>query len=78
MSRGNAGVVVAEDADQKYVTGNTKEQDISGNIKLGDIGIYLRDTFRQYVKQIEMTSFVRYINPSYISYVVYRQTWMTA
>ena len=47
-------------------TGDTKQQDISGNIKLGDIGFYLRETFRQYFKQIEMTSFVRYIDPSYI------------
>lgn len=65
-SRGHALVVVAEGAGQKYVTGDIKEQDISGNIKLGDIGFYLRDTFRQYFKEIEMTSFVRYIDPSYI------------
>jgi len=64
--RDHAVVVVAEGAGQKYVTGDTKEQDISGNIKLGDIGTYLRDTFRQYFKQTEMTSFVRYIDPSYI------------
>ena len=65
-SRDHAVIVVAEGAGQKYVTGEIKEQDISGNIKLGDIGTYLRDTFRQYFEQIEMTSFVRYIDPSYI------------
>jgi len=65
-SRGHALVVVAEGAGQKYVAGETKEQDISGNIKLGDIGFYLRDTFREYFQQKGITSFVRYIDPSYI------------
>jgi 6-phosphofructokinase 1 len=64
--RGHAVIVVAEGAGQKYVTGEQKEQDISGNIKLGDIGVYLRDAFRQYFNEREMTSFVRYIDPSYI------------
>ncbi len=65
-NRGHALVVVAEGAGQKYVTGDLKEQDISGNIKLGDIGLFLRDTFRQYYKEKKITSFVRYIDPSYI------------
>ncbi len=64
--RGHALVVVAEGAGQKYVTGGSGEKDISGNVKLGDIGMYLRDTFREYFKQTGMTSFVRYIDPSYI------------
>ena len=64
--RGHAVIVVAEGAGQKYVTGEQKEQDISGNIKLGDIGVYLRDAFRRYFNEREMTSFVRYIDPSYI------------
>jgi 6-phosphofructokinase 1 len=64
--RGHAVIVVAEGAGQKYVTGDLKEQDISGNIKLGDIGVYLRDAFRGYFNERDMTSFVRYIDPSYI------------
>lgn len=66
QSRGHAVIVVAEGAGQKYVTGDIKEKDISGNVKLGDIGIFLRDTFRNYFEERKMTSFVRYIDPSYI------------
>jgi 6-phosphofructokinase 1 len=64
--RGHAVVVVSEGAGQRYVTGDQVIRDLSGNIKLGDIGIFLRDTFREYFNEIGMTAFVRYIDPSYI------------
>ena len=64
--RGHAVVVVSEGAGQRYVTGDKVIKDPSGNIKPGDIGIFLRDTFREYFNKIGMTAFVRYIDPSYI------------
>ena len=64
--RGHAVIVVAEGAGQKYVLGDKRERDLSGNIKLGDIGLYLRDTFRDYFAARNISSFVRYIDPSYI------------
>jgi 6-phosphofructokinase 1 len=64
--RGHAVVVVSEGAGQRYVKEDQTVQDPSGNIKPGDIGIFLRDTFKEYFKKIGMTAFVRYIDPSYI------------
>lgn len=64
--RGHAVVVVAEGAGQRYVRGEKGERDASGNIKLGDIGSFLRDRFRSYFKEIGMDTNVRYIDPSYI------------
>ena len=65
-ARGHAVVVVAEGAGQKYVQGDRIERDPSGNIKLGDIGVFLRDKFKEYFSKIGMEVFVRYIDPSYI------------
>ncbi len=65
-ARGHAVIVVAEGAGQRYVTGKRREHDPSGNIKLGDIGLFLRDTFKGYFAGKNITSFVRYIDPSYI------------
>ncbi|PXF57002.1 MAG: diphosphate--fructose-6-phosphate 1-phosphotransferase [Deltaproteobacteria bacterium] len=64
--RGHAVVVVSEGAGQRYVAGDQVIRDPSGNIKLGDIGVFLRDTFRKHFNEIGMTAFVRYIDPSYI------------
>lgn len=65
-ARGHAVIVVAEGAGQRYVMGDHIERDESGNIKLGDIGIFLRDTFKKYFKSKGMDAYVRYIDPSYI------------
>ncbi len=64
--RKHAVIVVAEGAGQKYVSGDKMERDPSGNVKLGDIGLFLRDTFRSHFKKIGMEAYVRYIDPSYI------------
>ncbi len=64
--RKHAVVVVAEGAGQKYMSRDELEQDPSGNVKLGDIGLFLRDTFKAHFKKIGMESYVRYIDPSYI------------
>ena len=65
-ARGHAVIVVAEGAGQRYVMGDHIERDESGNIKLGDIGTFLRDTFKSYFKSKGMDAYVRYIDPSYI------------
>ncbi len=65
-ARGHAVIVVAEGAGQRYVMGDHIERDESGNIKLGDIGVFLRDTFKKYFKSKGMDAYVRYIDPSYI------------
>jgi len=63
--RGHAVIVVAEGAGQDLFKASG-ERDISGNIKYGDIGIYLRDAIRDYFKRIGMEINLKYIDPSYI------------
>ncbi len=66
QKRGHAVVVVAEGAGQRYVIGDHIEKDASGNIKLGDIGTFLRDKFKSHFKSLGTDAYVRYIDPSYI------------
>jgi 6-phosphofructokinase 1 len=63
-NRGHAVIVVGEGAGQDLV-GISGERDASGNIRLGDIGIFLRDTIRNYFKEAEMKVDLKYIDPSY-------------
>ncbi len=62
--RGHAVIVVAEGAGQDLLesAGGT---DASGNRKLGDIGMYLRDAIRAHFAKIEMEMNLKYIDPSY-------------
>ena len=64
--RKHAVIVVAEGAGQKYVQGEKPEYDASGNLKLGDIGTFLRDRIKEYFSQKGIEVYVRYIDPSYI------------
>ncbi|OCC16494.1 phosphofructokinase [Dissulfuribacter thermophilus] len=66
LLRGHAVIVVAEGAGQKYVLGDKVEKDLSGNIKLGDIGIFLKERIKAYFDSLNMDCFIRYIDPSYI------------
>lgn len=62
--KGHAVVVVAEGVGQDLLQG-TESKDASGNTKLQDIGLHLRDTLNSHFKArgIEMT--MRYFDPSY-------------
>lgn len=63
--RGHAVIVVAEGAGQELLAA-TGEQDASGNIKYGDIGIFLRDRIREHFSRIGMEINLKYIDPSYM------------
>jgi 6-phosphofructokinase 1 len=63
-SRGHAVVVVGEGAGQDLV-GLTEERDASGNIRFGDVGIFLRDRIRAYFKNAGISVDLKYIDPSY-------------
>ncbi|ABC76638.1 pyrophosphate--fructose 6-phosphate 1-phosphotransferase [Syntrophus aciditrophicus SB] len=63
--RGHAVVVVAEGAGQNLMEA-TAERDASGNIKYGDIGIFLRDAIRDYFRKASLEINLKYIDPSYI------------
>jgi 6-phosphofructokinase 1 len=63
--RSHAVVVVAEGAGQDFLKteGGT---DASGNPKLGDIGVYLRDRIGEHFKRKGIDATVKYIDPSYM------------
>lgn len=69
--RGHAVIVVAEGAGQDLLssTGKTSvihKTDASGNVKLKDIGIYLRDVVIQWFKSKGVPINLKYIDPSYL------------
>ncbi|OAG28272.1 ATP-dependent 6-phosphofructokinase [Thermodesulfatator autotrophicus] len=65
-SRKHAVIVVAEGAGQKYVRPDPPEYDASGNLKLGDIGKFLKDKIKEYFTKKGIEIYIRYIDPSYI------------
>jgi 6-phosphofructokinase 1 len=62
--RGHAVVVVAEGAGQDLVT-RRDERDASGNVKHGDIGVFLRDAITRCFKESGTPLSLKYIDPSY-------------
>jgi len=66
LARRHAVIVVAEGAGQKYVMKDPPEYDASGNIKLGDIGKFLKEKIAEYFKNRGLEVVIRYIDPSYI------------
>ncbi len=65
MKRGHAVILVAEGAGQELMP-TTGKKDASGNVKYGDIGIFLKDKINEYFKQEKMEVNVKYIDPSYV------------
>src|SRR5262249_12250119 len=59
-------VVVAEGAGQNLMAdGGTPARDASGNVKLKDIGAFLRDRIVAHLAEKGLDGVVRYIDPSY-------------
>ncbi|MGM0462892.1 MAG: ATP-dependent 6-phosphofructokinase [Fibrobacterota bacterium] len=68
-AQGNVVIVIAEGAGQdllKHFEERYREVDASGNKKLGDIGIYLRDRILEYFNTTQKNITMKYIDPSYI------------
>lgn len=63
-NRHHAVIIVAEGAGQDLLSG-TNETDASGNIKLANIGTYLRDEIEKYFHKKQMTINLKYIDPGY-------------
>ncbi|HCY86221.1 MAG TPA: ATP-dependent 6-phosphofructokinase [Desulfobacteraceae bacterium] len=66
VQRKHAVVIVAEGAGQNFFEDKEKKYDESGNIKLQDIGLFLKDKITQYFKSKEIPISLKYIDPSYI------------
>jgi len=62
--RGHAVIVVAEGAGQDLMAG-FEERDASGNLKHGDIGVFLRDAITRHFKGSGEAVSLKYIDPSY-------------
>jgi 6-phosphofructokinase 1 len=66
LKRAHAVVVVAEGAGQELLASSSNERDASGNVKLQDIGLFLRDKIDAYFKAENVPVVMRYFDPSYI------------
>lgn len=64
--RKHAVIVVAEGAGQKFFTDAAQEKDLSGNVKLNDIGPFLKDVIEKHFKAKQIEISLKYIDPSYI------------
>ncbi|MDR1957269.1 MAG: ATP-dependent 6-phosphofructokinase [Treponema sp.] len=64
-NRKHAVVVVAEGALQDQLVKDVKT-DASGNLKMVDVGTYLRDRIQNYFDEKKMEINLKYIDPSYI------------
>jgi 6-phosphofructokinase 1 len=62
--RGHAVIVVAEGAGQDLCR-HSDERDASGNIRFGDIGIFLRDAITAHFKETGLEVNLKYFDPSY-------------
>jgi 6-phosphofructokinase 1 len=62
--RNHVVIVVAEGAGQEFCR-NSCETDPSGNIRLGDIGVYLKEKINAHFKNLGIEVTLKYIDPSY-------------
>ncbi len=66
LKRAHALIVVAEGAGQDLLASDKRERDASGNLKLGDIGLFLRQRILEYFKAEQLPVTLRYFDPSYL------------
>lgn len=66
IARRHAVVVVAEGAMQEQLQDPSLiERDASGNVKLANVGLFLRDRIRAHFEALSRTVHLRYFDPSY-------------
>jgi len=75
--RGHAVIVVAEGAGQDLLA-QTSECDASGNVRYGDIGIFLRDRIKEHFRQTGRKVELKYIDPSYTIRSLPANAWDSA
>ena len=64
--RKHAVILVAEGAGQDFFNSAAKQYDPSGNVKLYDIGLYLKEQIQGYFDKKNMEISLKYIDPSYM------------
>ncbi len=67
-TRGHAVILAAEGAGQNLLnqSSNGQQTDASGNIRLQDIGLFLKNTVEEHFREINMEINLKYIEPSYL------------
>jgi 6-phosphofructokinase 1 len=65
VERGHAVVLVAEGAMQDLLA-TDKKTDAGGNLKLADVGIYIKDRIKKHFSDKKIEVNLKYIDPSYI------------
>jgi 6-phosphofructokinase 1 len=65
QKRAHAVVSVAEGAGQELFEDSSADRDASGNIKLKDIGLLLRERIETYFREANIPIAMRYFDPSY-------------
>ncbi len=66
LKRAHALIVIAEGAGQDLLHCGAAERDASGNLKLNDIGTYLRARIEQYFRAEQVPFTFKYFDPSYL------------
>lgn len=66
LKKHHAVIVVAEGAGQKFFDKEKIGKDLSGNQKMGDIGLLLKEKIKAYLTAQKIEHTVKYIDPSYI------------
>jgi 6-phosphofructokinase 1 len=62
----HAVIITAEGAGQNFFKNQKKEYDASGNLKLNDIGIFLKNEISKWFKEKNIPASLKYIDPSYM------------
>jgi 6-phosphofructokinase 1 len=62
----HAVILVAEGAGQDLIPARPEGSDASGNKRLGDIGVFLKDQICAHFKRVRVPVDVKYFDPSYI------------
>lgn len=65
LEKSHAVIAVAEGAGQDLVAADAGQRDASGNVKLRDIGPFLRERIEAYFKKEGIPIVIRYFDPSY-------------
>jgi len=66
LNRAHAVIVVAEGAGQNLLENKGEERDASGNVKLRDIGSFLREKIESCFRAEKIPMLMRYLEPSYL------------
>ena len=66
LDRSHAVIAVAEGAGQDLLKSAENERDASGNLRIMDIGLFLRDRIEGYFREEEIPIVMRYFDPNYL------------